>query len=61
MLKSEEEFVKNKFFQNVYCKNCKKVCAVSILDNGTLTIDCNCARKINITSEEFKKQYLHAY
>ena len=58
---SEKEYqiTKLRIFKNVYCENCQKVCSVLILDDGSLTIDCECSKIINISAVKFKEQYLH--
>ena len=58
---SEKEYqiTKLRIFKNVYCQDCKKVCSVLILDDGSLTIECKCSKKINISVVKFKEQYLH--
>ena len=55
----EIQILKSRIFKNVYCEKCLKVCSVLILDNGSLTIDCDCSREININAVKFKEQYLH--
>ena len=46
---SEKEYqiTKLRIFKNVYCENCQKVCSVLILDDGSLTIDCECSKNPN--------------